>query len=139
MNFSQAMEVSKSIDEMAVSLRDKLCADIAELPFKGTYINDGKDGGAVIAVVKSSSIVGGSWDPHYHIPAAQSRAVLKWLNGRNSAASIVAAVRGMIANGYIGTNRDDRVYLNERTYQTVIESDIGQYIIKELADTPLTQ
>lgn len=130
MNFSQAMEVSKSIDQMAVELKARMLDAVADLPFNGHYINDGKTGGPVIAIVKLSALAN-NWNPSYILPAEQSRIVAKRLAECESAASIISAVESMLKHGCVKMEKDHREYLNEQTYKTILDSELGQHIAKE--------
>lgn len=127
MNFSQAMEVSKSIDEMAKALKATLCGAIEDQPLNGHYINDGKKGRPVMAIIQFSAL-NDNWSPEYHLPPAQARAVSRYLSKYNSAAGICAAVMNILENGYV-VEGQDKTILNAQTMETIRKSEIGQYVI----------
>lgn len=130
MNFAQAMETAKRIDEMAVELKARMLDAVADLPFNGYYINDGKTGGPVIAIVKLSALAS-NWSPSYHLPAEQSRLVAKRLAKCESAAAIISAVDSMLTSGCVKLENGDKEYLNDQTYKTILDSELGQHIAKE--------
>ena len=127
MNFAEQMEVVKGIDAEAVRLRDKLLADISDLPLNGEYINDGKDGGPVIAIIKFSSL-NDNWSPEYLLPAAQAWAIKRKLADLKTAHGICAAVRKMLEDGFV-LNSSDKTYLNAKTIEAVRGSELGKYVI----------
>ena len=127
MDFKEMMKVANEIDAEAVRLRDKLIADVCDLPLKGKYINDGKNGGPVIAIVKFSDL-GNNWSPDYHLPPEQARIIKKCLIKYNTAHSILAAVRNMLEKGYVVDN-GNKAHLNDRTLKVIRESELGKYVI----------
>ena len=152
MDFKDMMKVANEIDAEAVRLRDKLIADVWDLPLNGRYINDGKNGGPVIAIVKFSDLKG-NWSPDYHLPPAQAQAIKDYLLptpkfgkardekqkdkspkgvsldvSRNTAKGICAAVRKMLSNGFVIVD-NNKITLNDRTLKAVRESELGKYVI----------
>lgn len=127
MTFEEAMDISKRIDRMADDLRSKLCETLSKLPIKGKYLNDGKNGGPIIAIVKYSELRD-NWSPEYHLPPAQARAICKYISKYQTADGICSAVRDMLDNGYVIVE-GDKTFLNERTMDAIRESEIGQYVI----------
>ena len=152
MDFKDMMKVANEIDAEAVRLRDKLIADVCDLPLKGKYINDGKNGGPVIAIVNFSDL-GNNWSPEYHLPPAQAKAIKDYLLpppkfgkardekekdkshkgvsldvSRNTAKGICAAVRKMLANGFVIVG-NNKITLNDRTLKAIRKSELGKYVI----------
>ena len=127
MEFKDMMKVANEIDAEAVRLRDKLIADVCDLPLKGKYINDGKNGGPVIAIVNFSDLED-NWSPEYHLPPQQARIIKKCLIKFNTAHGIIAAVRNMLEKGYVVDNCN-KAYLNDRTILTIRESELGEYAV----------
>ena len=109
---------------------EEMCAAIDGLPFGGRYLNDGRNGGPVIAIVNFSSIHNSSWDPAYHLPAEQSKCIRKYLSNFKTAHGIVNAVKKIIENGYVqetGSNVNNRTYMNKNTMKAIKNSDLGKY------------
>ena len=152
MDFKDMMKVANEIDAEAVRLRDKLIADVCDLPLKGKYINDGKNGGPVIAIVNFSDLKG-NWSPDYHLPPAQAKAIKDYLLptpkfgkardekqkdksregisldvSRNTAKGICAAVRKMLSNGFVIVD-NNKITLNDRTLKAIRESELGKYVV----------
>ena len=121
MTFAEIMDISKQIDRMADDLRSKLCEAVSKQPIKGKYLNDGKKGGPVIAIVKFSELCD-NWSPEYHLPPAQARAVYEYMSKYQSAEGICSAVSNMLDNGYVIVG-GDKTFLNEQTMDTIRKSE----------------
>lgn len=131
MNFTEAMKVSRQIDDMAKKLCRDLCESVERLPFDGEYINDGKNGGPVVAVVKFSSLHD-NWSPHYHLPAEQSKAVKRHLEQIKTAEGICNAVKRLLKEKRVpgdGRGSNNYIHLNDRTIGAISESDIGKFVL----------
>ena len=134
MNFAEAMEISRRINDMAKSLCRDLCESVERLPFDGEYINDGKNGGPVMAVVKFSSLRD-NWCPYYHLPAEQSRAVSRYLEQFKTAEGVCNAVKKILKEkrvprgGFGGGGNSNFVFLNDRTVEAIEKSELGKYIL----------
>lgn len=127
MTFAEAMDISKQIDRMADDLRSKLCETVSKLPINGKYLNDGKNGGPVIAIIKFSELRD-NWSPGYHLPPEQAKAVCEYMSKYPTADGICSAVRNMLDKGYVVVGTD-KTFLNERTMNAIRESEIGQYVM----------
>jgi len=129
MEFRDMMEVANRIDAEAVKLRDKLIEGVCDLPLNGHYINDGKDGGPVIAIIKFSELQRTkNWCPHFHLPPEQAKAIKEKYGHLETARGICSATREMLAKGYV-VNGDTKTYLNDRTLKAIRESELGKYVI----------
>lgn len=129
MDFAEMMKINDSIDAEAVRLRDKLIADICDLPLNGEYINDGKNGGPVIALVKFSELQKThNWCPHYHLPPEQARAIKRNLGALTTAHGICAAVRKMLIDGFV-KHGEEKTFFNDRTMDAIRKSELGKYVI----------
>ena len=129
-DIQQFYRLSESIDRKTMQAAEEMCAIIAGLPIDGEYLNDGSNGGPVIAIVKFSSIINGLWNPAYHLPAEQSKCIRKYLSNFKTAHDIVNAVKKIIENGYVQKNSsstNDRTYLNKNTMKAIKNSDLGKY------------
>lgn len=137
-DIQQFYRLSESIDRKTMQAAEEMCAVIDGLPFDGEYINDGSNGGPVIAVVKFSSIRNSSLCPTYHLPAEQSKCVRKYLSQFKTAHGIINAVKKIIENGYVqknGSSANDRTYLNENTMKAIKNSDLGKYASRFVEQT----
>ena len=138
MTFTEAMDISKQIDHMADDLRSKLCEMVSRLPIKGQYLNDGKNGGPVIAIVKFSDL-DDNWSPEYHLPMEQSRLINRYIGQFKTAEGICNAVRRLLETNRIPNVGDSSKYtqLNPRTLKTIVESELGQYVFNRIMEETL--
>ena len=138
MNFTEAMDMTKQIDRMADDLRSKLCETVSRLPINGQYLNDGKNGGPVIAVVKFSNL-DDNWSPEYHLPVEQSKLINRYIGQFKTAEGICNAVRRLLETNRIpnGNNSSDYTKLNPRTLKTIVESELGQYVFNKIMEEAL--
>ena len=132
MNFEDAMTVVAKIDQMAEDLKAKLRDAIGNLAFDGTYINDGSNGGPIIATLRLSSVLS-NWSPSFHIPKDQAEAVFKHLSHFNTATGSVGAVRGILLNGFV-PDGGSKIHLNPNTMTVIRESELGQYVLSHMGD-----
>ena len=81
-----------------------------------------------IRVVRFRVIQSSSWDPRYHIPLEQAKAVLDDLNRGSSSEAKVSRLREMVLNRSVRYPNGDRVSLNPTTIGLIKSSEIGQLI-----------
>ena len=81
-----------------------------------------------IRIVRFRDIQSHSWDPRYHIPSEQAKAVLDDLNRGSSSEAKVSRLREMVLNCSVRYPNGDRVSLNPTTIGLIKSSEIGQLI-----------
>ncbi len=89
---------------------------------------DGVDPNSNIRIVQFRDIQSQSWDPRYHIPSEQAKAVLDDLNRGSSPDAKVSRLREMVLNRSVRYPNGDRVSLNPTTIGLIKSSEIGQLI-----------
>ena len=135
-DLSQKMDeierLEEYIQQLVDSLKNELSSQISSQRMKGvTVINDGKNGGPLIGVVRLSTLQSQrSWSPEFYFPQKQAEAVSKRLASCKTVKQIIGAVEDMLnlrAVKMSSSSSSDKILLNDETVRIIAESELGQY------------
>ena len=121
-------EAERAIAEALDGFKTAGAKAIADAPFPGHFINDGSNGGPVIACVKSSALAR-SWSPQYVLPNLQSEGFARYMQGRNTLKQVEDGIREILSNGFVNAGGDTIVF-NETTLAIIRDSELGKYVMK---------
>lgn len=129
-------EMEKAVVAELQCLSDTIVKEVGEQPFRGQWINDGKNGGPICGSVPLSAITasrGLNLSPSHYFPSKQAEAVRKKLASCKTADAICEAVRQMLEDKSVRMSKmsGDTIQLNEDTLRVLRESDLGAYALKE--------
>lgn len=121
-------EAEQAIADALESFKANGAKAIADAPFDGHYINDGSNGGPVIACVKSSALAR-SWSPEHVLPKLQSEMFARHMRNRSTLKQVEDGIREMLDNGRVRIGGDICVF-NETTLRVIRDSELGQHVMK---------
>lgn len=136
MDFAEKMlqmrELEDEIRHMAEGITDDLVIAVANQPFTGSILSDGRNGKPAICTIRFSDL--SAWrnlTPEYYMPTKQAEAVRKRLSSCKTVGNFIVAVKDMLKDKRVktGSSSNDYVYLNENTLSIIHQSEIGRFIV----------